>query len=202
MTSSYAVAVPVGTAIVVPVKAFDRAKERLAGVLGPTERAALARRLATGVVMAALSSARPVLVVCDDEATEIWAAALGAEVLRQSSGGLDAAAMEARAHLQGRVHLLAVVHADLAHPEGLPALLDRADLSPGATIVPDHRRDGTTVLVVPIDAPFGFAYGPGSFDRHRREAERLGLGPVIVEDSLLAADVDVPEDLAALDGRD
>lgn len=202
MAPSYAVAVPAGTAIVVPVKAFDRAKERLAGVLGPTERAALAQRLATGVVTAALSAARPVLVVCDDDATETWAGALGAEVLRQSGNGLDAAATEARAHLQGRAHRLAIVHADLAHPGGLPALLDRADLSSGATIVPDHRRDGTTVLVVPVDVPFAFAYGPGSFERHRREAERLGVRPVIVEESLLATDIDLPEDLAALDGGD
>ena len=56
------------------------------------------------------------------------------------------------------------------------------------------------MLVLPIDAPFAFAYGPGSFDRHRREAERLGLATVIVDDSVLATDVDVPEDLAALDG--
>lgn len=194
--------VPTGTAIVVPVKAFQRAKERLAGALGATERAALAQRLATGVVTAALSTARPVVVVCDDAATEDWAADLGAEVLRQSGSGLDAAATEARSHLQGRVHRLAVVHADLAHPDGLPLLLARADRSPGATIVPDHRRDGTTVLVVPVDAPFAFAYGPGSFERHRREAERLGLQPLIVEESPLATDVDVPEDLAALDSGD
>lgn len=192
-------AVPSGTAIVVPVKAFDRAKERLAGVLDVAERAALAERLARGVVTAALSAARPVLVVCDDDATEAWAAALGAGVLRQSGSGLDAAATEARTHLQGRAQRIAVVHADLAHPGGLPALLDLADLSPGATIVPDHRRDGTTVLVVPVDAPFAFAYGPGSFERHRREAGRLGVQPVIVEESLLATDIDLPEDLAALD---
>lgn len=193
-------AVPAGTAVVVPVKAFDRAKERLAAVLGASERATLAERLARGVVTAALASARSVMVVCDDEATETWAASLGAEVLRQSGNGLNAAAADARSHLQGRVTRLAVVHADLAHPGGLAALLDRADRSPGATIVPDHRRDGTTVLVVPLDAPFAFAYGPGSFERHRREAERLGLEPVIVEDSLLATDVDLPEDLVALDG--
>jgi len=187
---------------VVPVKAFDRAKERLAGVLDVAGRAALAERLARGVVTAALSAARPVLVVCDDDATEAWAAALGADVLRQSGSGLDAAATEARTHLLGRARRIAVVHADLAHPGGLSALLDRADHAPGATIVPDHRWDGTTVLVVPVDAPFAFAYGPGSFERHRREAERLGVRPFIVEESLLATDIDLPEDLAALDGGD
>jgi 2-phospho-L-lactate guanylyltransferase len=194
------VAVPRRTAIVVPVKAFDRAKERLAGVLNASERAALAERLATGVVTAALQSARPVVVVCDDGAIAAWATSLGAEVLRQSGHGLNAAAAEARSHLRGHSSVLAVVHADLAHPDGLAALLEGADHEPGAVLVPDHRRDGTTVLVVPVDAAFTFAYGPASFDRHCREAERLGLGPFIVEDSPLSRDVDVPEDLAALDG--
>lgn len=195
-------AVPTGTAVVVPVKAFCVAKERLGAVLGAAERAALAERLASGVVTRALGTSRPVLVVCDDGATAAWAASLGAEVLRQSGRGLDAAANEARAHLRGRTHRLAVVHADLARPSGLAALLDGAERTPGATLVPDHRRDGTPVLVVPVDAPFVFAYGPGSFGRHCREAERLGLGPHVVDDSVLGTDVDVPEDLAALDGGD
>jgi len=121
---------------VVPVKAFDRAKERLAGVLNASERAALAERLATGVVTAALQSARPVVVVCDDGATAAWATSLGAEVLRQSVHGLNAAAAEARSHLRGHSSALAIVHADLAHPEGLAALLDGADREPGAVLVP------------------------------------------------------------------
>ncbi|NBP51982.1 MAG: hypothetical protein EBU70_12565, partial [Actinobacteria bacterium] len=41
---------PTGTAVVVPVKAFCVAKERLGAVLGAAERAALAERLASGVV--------------------------------------------------------------------------------------------------------------------------------------------------------
>ena len=54
----------------------------------------------------------------------------------------------------------------------------------------------------PLAAGSVFAYGPGSFGRHCREAERLGLGPQVVDDSVLGTDVDVPEDLAALDGGD
>jgi 2-phospho-L-lactate guanylyltransferase len=65
-------------------------------------------------------------------------------------------------------------------------------------IVPCHRDDGTTVLSVPVDAPFRVAYGPGSFRRHAAEARRLGLGFRVVRDPELAFDVDVPDDLDRL----
>ena len=66
------------------------------------------------------------------------------------------------------------------------------------TLVPDRRRDGTNVAVVPTGAGFCFAYGAGSFERHRTEAARLGLPCQIVYDRRLALDIDLPEDLALL----
>src|SRR5262249_9342819 len=67
-----------------------------------------------------------------------------------------------------------------------------------AVVVPDHRGDGTPVLAVPPDAPFSFAYGPGSLVRHCDEAPRIGLhlrGARIPE---LGFDVDVAADLEQL----
>jgi 2-phospho-L-lactate guanylyltransferase len=55
------------------------------------------------------------------------------------------------------------------------------------------------VISVPVGAPFGFAYGPGSFRRHAAEARRQGLGFRVVRDAELAFDVDVPADLDRLD---
>ena len=193
---------PSGTAVVVPVKAFARAKERLADALRPEQRSALARRLAEGVVGAAMRAPWPVLVVCDDAETAAWATSLGAEAIVQVGRGLDAAAGEARSHLRHRMAQIAVVHADLARPDDLKPVLTVATQHREVTVVPDHRGDGTTVLVVPTDAPFRFSYGPGSFARHCAEATRLGLGPRIVNDTGLGTDVDVPDDLAALEGTD
>jgi len=51
------------------------------------------------------------------------------------------------------------------------------------------------VCSVPVDVPFRFAYGPGSFRRHAAEARRLGLGVRVLRRSDLAFDVDVPDDL-------
>jgi hypothetical protein len=52
------------------------------------------------------------------------------------------------------------------------------------------------VLAVPTGAGFRFAYGPGSFARHRGEARACGLPARIVRDDRLAWDVDLPADLA------
>jgi len=65
--------------------------------------------------------------------------------------------------------------------------------------VPDHRDDGTPVLSLPTSVPFTFAYGPGSAARHATEAKRRALAVRIVNDAALAFDVDIADDLAALE---
>jgi 2-phospho-L-lactate guanylyltransferase len=85
-----------------------------------------------------------------------------------------------------------VAHADLP----LATRLHWVAEFPGVTLVPDRRLDGTNVLAVPTEAGFTFAYGPGSFARHRAEAQACGLPARIVRDDRLAWDVDLPADLA------
>jgi 2-phospho-L-lactate guanylyltransferase len=186
-------------AVLIPVKAFREAKVRLTPALAPLDRARLARRMATTVVRAALGL--PVAVVCDDDEVAAWAAEVGAEVLWRPGLGLNGAVTDGVATLAGRgLRRVLVAHADLPHATDLRRLLvgpapdpERAGV---VTLVPDRRRDGTNVIVLPAACGFGFAYGPGSFDRHRAEAARLGLEVVVVDDRELAWDVDVPADLA------
>ena len=177
-------------AVLVPVKRFADAKRRLAAALPPTERAELAREMADAVLRAARPL--PVAVVCDDVDVAEWARARGALVVWEPGRGLNGA-VEAGVDELGALGAARVVvaHGDLPYATGL------ADLAPGSgvVLVPDRGRDGTNVAVVPTGAGFRFSYGPGSFDRHLEEAHRLGLGVAIVEDPLLAFDVDWPADL-------
>ena len=92
-----------------------------------------------------------------------------------------------------------IAHADLARARSFERLIADGD-RPVAALVPCHRDDGTTVLSLPAGTAFRFAYGPGSFRRHAAEARRLGLAVRVVRDPDLAFDVDVPDDLAALEG--
>ena len=181
-----------GTVVLVPVKAFASAKARLAPSLDPRRRAELARLMATRVLRAA--QPLPVAVVCDDEEVAAWAAELGALVLPEPGRGLNGA-VEAgvrRLAAAGATEVI-VAHADLPHAHGLVRLAGFE----GVTLVPDRRDDGTTVVSVPADAPFRFRYGPGSFARHRTEAERLGLRWRVVRDPELSWDVDEPDEIPA-----
>lgn len=181
------------TLVVVPLKRFERAKARLSPVLGEAERAQLAERLAAGVVDAAASATGGdhVLVVADERSVVTWAERRGVRGV-VVDGDLDAAAAAGldAARLAGCERVL-VAHGDLVHPEALVPLV----AAEGALIAPDRRLDGTNVLAVPTDAPFPFAYGPGSFERHVTAAREMGLDLRVVLDSDVAIDVDTPDDL-------
>jgi 2-phospho-L-lactate guanylyltransferase len=177
--------------VVVPVKAFARAKVRLAPALSAPEREDLARRMAEQVLRAA--APLPVTVVCDEEDVRAWAGAHGARVVWCPGRGLNGAVADGVAALAAEgIDRVIVAHADLPLARSLAWLAQGAE---GVTLVPDRRDDGTNVACVPSRAGFRFGYGPGSFDRHRVEAARLGLPLRVVRDPALGWDVDVPADL-------
>lgn len=178
-----------GVAVLMPVKAFSRAKARLAGVLDAAERASLARDMADRVVDA--THGLPLTVACDDDEVAAWARGRGAEVCWTAGLDLNESVTAGVASLQG-VDRVVVTHADL------PRALDLRPVGAlaGVVAVPDRHDEGTNVLAVPVDAGFTFAYGPGSFARHQAEAERLGLSLTVLRLADLIWDVDVPEDLA------
>jgi 2-phospho-L-lactate/phosphoenolpyruvate guanylyltransferase len=181
----------VRSAVLIPVKSFVVAKRRLAPVLAPPERAALAKAMAARVLAAA--APLPAYVVCDDVHVADWAATSGAGVLWRPGLGLNGAVTDGVASLAGvGFDHVVVAHADLPLAHDLGGVIT-ADT---VTIVPDRRDDGTNVISVPSRSGFRFRYGPASAARHREEADRLGLACVVRRDARLAHDVDVSDDLA------
>jgi 2-phospho-L-lactate/phosphoenolpyruvate guanylyltransferase len=181
-----------GCVVLIPVKAFGEAKARLAPTLDAAGREDLARAMATRVIGAARPL--PVAVVCDDPEVERWAQVHGAMVLPEPGRGLNGAVESGveRLGAAGASEVL-VAHADLPFAQDVSQLAG----FDGVTLVPDRRDDGTNVVCVPTGAGFRFHYGPGSFARHRDEAERLGLPYRVVRDPELTWDVDVPGDIPA-----
>jgi 2-phospho-L-lactate guanylyltransferase len=180
----------VRAAVLLPVKSFSFAKRRLADVLAPSERSALAKAMAERVLAAA--TPLPSYVVCDDVAVADWAAASGAGVLWRPGLGLNGAVTDGVASLSriGFDHVV-VAHADLPLAHDLGAVIAVGTV----TIVPDRRDDGTNVIGVPARSGFRFRYGPASSARHQDEADRLGLACLVRRDERLAHDVDVADDL-------
>jgi 2-phospho-L-lactate guanylyltransferase len=177
-------------AVLVPMKGFAHAKERLSQVLAAETRVRLVKQMAQRVLEAACGL--PVSVVCDDPEVASWAEDHGASVVLTPGRGLNGAVGEGVRVLASRGALrVLVAHADLPLATDLTALIDH----PGVTLVPDRRGDGTNVVCLPTGTGFRFAYGRGSFARHAREAYRVGLGVRVVREPLLAWDVDGPADL-------
>jgi 2-phospho-L-lactate/phosphoenolpyruvate guanylyltransferase len=176
--------------VLVPVKSFAEAKVRLASALDTESRAALARQMAEVVLAAA--SPLPVAVVCDDPEVAEWARGRGAEVFWRPERGLNGAVADGVARFGSRGYdRVIVAHADLPLAEHLGWVAE----FDGVTLVPDRRDDGTNVICVPTRVGFEFSYGPGSFQRHIAETERLGLPFRVVREPRLGWDVDHPADL-------
>lgn len=175
-------------AFVLPLKAFDLAKERLrvGGTDGVTQ-------LAQAMALAVLESCAPrrVVVVSESGAITRFAMKHGADVYESSSTSLNEAVQGAYEAIGERFKRLIIVHGDLRHPMGLGLF----DPKPGITIVTDHHGTGTNVLALPTGLDFRFTYGFDSAHRHEDEARRLGLALHIVTDSPWRFDVDEPSDL-------
>ncbi len=172
----------------VPIKAFGVAKARLAPVLGPRERARLGTAVAAHTIGVA-ATLGPVAVVTGDADVAVWAEELGCAVVPERPGGLDGAAA---AFVDATGGPWAVLHADLPllGADDLATALAAADRT-GWAVAPSS--DGGTSLVAG-EGPFGFTYGPGSFQRHL--AARPGAAVVVRRG--LAVDLDTPADLAAV----
>ena len=147
------------------------------------------RQMAETVIAAA--HGLPVWVVTDDNEVADWAQEMHVATHRVGVSWLNAAttAAAAAAAAAGAARII-ISHADLPSASDL-----RVVTGPGVAIAPDRRRDGTNVMSLPTGTGFTFAYGPGSFVKHRAEAARLGLEFSEVYDASLAWDVDSPADL-------
>jgi len=182
--------------VVVPFRG-PGGKSRLAPTGEPLrEQLALAM---LGDVLAACAAVGPTVLVTGDEEARLIAHEVGATVVDDPGAGQGAAVIAGLAQQEERPIL--VVNADLpcVTARDLLTLLGAAPLGGMALVA---ARDGTTnALALPAPHLFASLYGPGSAERFRQHAERLGLELVVAEIPNLAEDVDSPQDLARLDGK-
>lgn len=185
------------TAVIVPMKSFALAKSRLAGVLDPSQRSALARWMAERVLAA--TGTLPTMVVCDDPEVADFATAHGARTVWTPGKGLNAALASAVRTAAGDGHPRVVLAAgDLPfahHLDDLAGLVQAPVPQDAVLVVPDRHLEGTNVVSFPSGAPLRLAFGPDSYRRHLQGAERTQLPVVEIHDEALGWDVDTPADL-------
>lgn len=205
--------------IIVPVKALERAKSRLAPTLSPENRRALVVAMATDVITVCrdtpgvsrvriIGSDPEIARIADEVGVEFVVDPTGrptrtikspAPVRAETEDSLNTALTWAMAGVRGPV---GVVAADLPELEShlFSEILESATRHLHS-IVTDHRGRGTTMAFWTGSTSRTSLFGPDSADRYRR----LGGAEVIGVDGAgwgeAARDVDIPEDVADLAGR-
>jgi len=208
---------------VIPLGAPLLAKSRLAGALSQSQRQALTRWMAERVIGALHDSGAvaQVAVVSPDQATLIWASALGATPILQPAampnasadtrlndglalGRAWAEAMEADALLITLGDLPLLTAAEVAQFVAL-ARYATSRSTPGGhrpapfiALAPDRASQGTNALLAapPVETPL--AFGLGSLARHGALAKQAGAEPLLFPSPGFAFDVDTVPDLEEL----
>jgi 2-phospho-L-lactate/phosphoenolpyruvate guanylyltransferase len=189
------------TWVVVLVKDFDSAKQRLGPALDPSSRRALARRNAQRAVRAA-SAGDQRLVVAGSQEVVTMAERLGAQVMlepRQEGQNVAAKRGIARA-VQGGASAVLLLSSDLplVTAKSVRELLAAAALveTPAVVAVPAVGRGGTNALYLRPPDAITLHFGADSLESFRREAVTTGVNFVINHSDAMALDLDEPDDLA------
>ena len=187
--------------VIVPVKALEVAKSRLAAAVAPDARAALVLAM-LGDVLAAVRQAHAglLLVVTPDARYGALAGEFGAALLADDGSGYNAAVRLALASLEaGAAGAAVVIPADQARAQAAE-LRTALDAVAAAEVVLVPSLDGGTGLLGlrPPDA-IAPAYGPGSATAHREAAGRAGRELAELALPSLERDVDTVEELLRIE---
>lgn len=189
------------TWVVVLIKDFDAAKQRLSPALGAKSRRALARNNARQAVAAAKAGDRVLVVTGGEEAAEL-SASWGAQVLLESrEEGQNVAARRGidRAKTSGAdAVLLLSSDLPLVTEAAVREMLQAAGRlqAPVAVAAPAIGRGGTNALYLRPPNAIGLHFGDESLAQFRADAEQNGVRFVVFRSDALALDLDEPSDLA------
>jgi len=186
---------------VVPVKERGSAKERLAPMLRPQLRQALALAMLEDVLVALTATpgiAGLLVVTVDPEAGRLaasWGARLVEAGARDGHTGAVAAAMRLLVG-EGRAAMLALPgDIPLVTPAEIARLLAVHPPAPSFTIVPSHDERGSNAIACSPPDAVPLRFGENSFYPHLQAAEARGLRPNVLHLPGIALDIDNPEDV-------
>src|SRR5438309_5981081 len=188
----------------VPAKALDRAKGRLAAVLSEDERRRLALAMLTDVLAAirGVPQIGSLAVVSPDAEVLDHAGSLGAQLVAEPEAvrGINQALAHALADWPGApLEALLVVLADVpaVTSSDLESVVEALPPDSGVVICPSKAR-GTSALALRPPGAIPFRFGEQSFQWHKREAAARRLETRVLRIDSLANDIDEPEDLREL----
>ncbi|NKC01630.1 MAG: 2-phospho-L-lactate guanylyltransferase [Pseudomonadales bacterium] len=187
---------------IVPVKTFDRAKQRLANVLNEEERRSLMMAMARDVLtcLSTCSNLSGILIVSRAPEADALAQTFATERFAESpDANLPESLEQATQHLIANFDAKGVIVVPADVPGILPDELD-AILSAheDITIMPDAENVGTNGLICSPPGRIPYVFDGKSFKPHVDAAFASGVTPRIVPGSRFTLDIDLPADLLTL----
>lgn len=186
---------------VVPVKRLSEAKSRLAGRLGPSERASLARTLVRRTVRSIRESGVVDVIVLATPDRPL-AVELGTEWLTDG-GSLNATLREAvQRALELHADALLIVPADLAllTPDDIVAVVQSVKSGPAIGIAATQDGGTGALFLRPPDV-IPPAFGESSYERHLNLAAERGIRIQRLARAGFAFDIDTVDDYDAFGAR-
>ena len=191
--------------ILIPVKDQSNAKERLAKLLVPAERRALAQAMLQDVLDAVITAASPAAIslVTNDAYAEELAEKLGIGVLDDGDAASETEAIERATELcvkRGESWTLVIPgDAPLVTAEEVVRIFKSAP-EKGSVLVTDHKRKGSNAVYRSPGNLFPLKFGDYSYAPHLRAAQQTGLPVQQLMLPGIALDVDRPEDAGLVMG--
>ena len=191
-------------AILLPIKDFRKAKQRLALALTAAERLGLMNAMMEDVFHAVRGArqAERVYVVTSYVPAMHAADEAGWEVLREEQQVSESASVDMASRLCEERGVTALLRLPLDLPlvrsQDIDEMLEFDFAAPAAVIVPSRDGTGTNALLRTPPTLFPSHFGEGSFTKHCGEAERAGARVILRRNPRLEMDVDDDADLRAL----
>jgi 2-phospho-L-lactate guanylyltransferase len=195
--------------LIIPVKNFVNAKQRLCDYLDNGERAGLYRSMLEDV----LCSVQQVekldgvsLVTCDPEAIRI-ANDCGISVMLEpeNRSHTDAIQLAVENLVRTGIESMMTLPGDipLVTPVEINSLIDAhaKKRGPAFSISPSHDFMGSNAVVCSPPDIIPLQFGSNSFYPHLDAAKRFGIDPTVVSLPGISLDIDTPEDLRMLISR-
>jgi 2-phospho-L-lactate guanylyltransferase len=188
-----------GLWVIVPVKTFVQAKQRLACVLSTHERAQLAEAMLCDVLdqLTALHQLAGIMVVTADPSAARIAGSFGARhIWDPLETGVNQAVARGLDAVRSAECPVAVIAADVpfATSAEIAEAVSCLERDP-VVLTPAEADGGTNLLALRRAGLIEPSFGEGSFARHREQARALNLSCGIFRAKGLGHDIDRPSDL-------
>lgn len=186
--------------VIVPVKPLRRSKSKLTNILSEDDRAILNLKMYenTMKVLKEIKIPHQVLVVSKDSSVLSIARSYNAKTLQEDGdSGLNVALKKAIQVIKAyAAQSVLILPADLPFvtKEDIEGVMEYSIGYSFMLISPDRKMSGTNLLFMSPPDLIEFSYGPGSFERHVRQAQSQNAHLEVRKFESAELDIDSPED--------